>query len=74
MQPAKGLSTAQPVKTAAVVAIAQKMVVPAAYAAKKERPRRITGPFTCFIPTFSYLTMIFCTSLELSFLSVTISM
>ena len=52
MQPAKDLSTAQPVKTAAGAAIAQKMVVPAAYAAKTERPRHITGPFTCFILIF----------------------
>jgi hypothetical protein len=37
MLPAKGLSTAQPVKTAAGAAIALKMVDPAAYAAKKQQ-------------------------------------
>lgn len=38
MKPAKGLSTARLVKTAAGAAIALKMVVLVAYAAKKKRP------------------------------------
>jgi hypothetical protein len=45
MPPAKGLSTAQPVKTAAGAAIAQKMVVPAAYAGKKRKTPSHNGAF-----------------------------
>jgi hypothetical protein len=41
MKPAKGQSTVLPVKTAAGAAIAQKMVVPVAYAGKTQE-----GPVT----------------------------
>ena len=74
MKPAKGQSIARLVKTAAGAAIALKMVVPAVYAGKLKKPRLVTGPLTCFILTFSYLTIIFWVSLSLVSLSVTISM
>ena len=74
MKPAKDQSTAQPVKTVAGAAIAQKMVAPAAYAGKKES-RRIyrRDPLSSFI-LINYLTIIFWVSLSLEPLSVTISM
>jgi hypothetical protein len=50
MKPAKGLSTAQPVKTVAGVAIALKMVVPAVYAGNVKSPAT-SKPGGTFLPS-----------------------
>lgn len=74
MQPAKGLSIVLHVKTVAGAAIALRMAALAAYAAKKKRPDDFVIGTLCLPYSNAYLIMIFCVSLSLLLLSVTISM
>ena len=74
MQHVKDPSTAQHVRIAAGAAIALKMVVPVVYAAKKKRPPTVSPGDACLPYSDTYLIMIFCVSLSLLSLSVTISM
>lgn len=74
MKLAKGLSTALLVKTAADAAIALRMVVLAAYAAKKKASPTVSSGNACLPYSDTYLIMIFWVCISLLPLSVTTSM
>ena len=71
MQPAKGQSIARLVKTAAGVAIAQKMVAPAAYAGKTRRPSRLNREGLYLL--YSYIFLFNHNLLGQSFIAILVS-